>query len=83
MWRKRGGGVGGGVGGGRSSEVVGDGGGEIRQPDGVGVVVGVVLNCSCKWRDGNDGLDGGGLYTQGVGPGLWHKPVLNEGIGIG
>ena len=81
VWRKRGGGVGDGVDGGRSSEVIDDDGGEIRQPEGVGDVVGVVINCSCKWRDRNDGLDGRGLYTQGVGPGLWHKPVLKEGIG--
>ena len=83
MWRKRGGGVGGGVGGGRSSEVVGNGGGEIRQPDGIGVVVGVVFNCSCKWRDGTDGLDGGGLYSQRVGLGLWNKPVRKVSIGTG
>ena len=79
MERKRGGGVGGG----QSSEVVGDGGGEIRQRDGVGFVVGIVLNCSCKWRDRNDGLDGGGLYTQSIGPGWWHQLVLKVGIGTG
>ena len=65
-------------------EVVGDSGGEIRQPDGVGVVVGVVFNCSaCKWRYGNDGLEGRGLYSQRVGPGLWYQPVLKVGIGTG
>ena len=55
-------------------------GAAIGQPDDVSVVVSIVLS---KWRDGNDGLEGGGLYTQRIGPSWWHQPAQKVGIGTG
>ena len=54
--------------------------GEIGHPNGVGVVVGVVLGRMTRWERR---FQGRGIYTRLIGSSLCHQPVPKGFIGTG